>query len=53
MTPGNFKKVLSHKRWVLAYEAEVARELNAQRRRYLRSAGWCVVLALLAMMGAA
>jgi hypothetical protein len=50
---GDLKSALSHKLWLLAYEAEAARELNAQRRRYLRSAGWCVVLALLAVVGAA
>lgn len=48
---GNLKSALKHKRWVLAYDAEFARELNAQRGRYLRSAGWCIVLSLLAAMG--
>ncbi|MDO9092706.1 MAG: hypothetical protein Q8R98_05100 [Rubrivivax sp.] len=39
--------------WRLAYIAEDARERNAQQRRYLRSAAWCLVLALLALVGAA
>ena len=46
-------KALSRKLWTVAYTAEGARERNAQQRRYVRSAAWCFVLALLGAMGQA
>ena len=46
-------KAIGQKLWIAAYTAEEARERNAQQRSYMRSAAWCVVLALLAAVGAA
>jgi hypothetical protein len=43
-------EALSRRLWLAAYTAEAARERNAQRRRYVRSAAWCFVLALLAIV---
>lgn len=44
---------LGRKLWTAAYTAEESRERNAQERRYMRSAAWCVVLALLKAVGQA
>ena len=44
---------LAGKLWLAAYRAEEARERSAQQRRYLRSAAWSVVLALLGVVGQA
>ena len=44
---------LRRKLWLAGYSAEEARERNAQQRRYVRSAAWCLVLAVLAAVGAA
>ena len=46
-------ETLGRRLWLAAYTAEAARERDAQQRRYMRSAAWCVVLALLAAVGAA
>jgi len=40
-------EALSRRLWLAAYTAEMARERNAQQLNYMRSAAWCVVLALL------
>ena len=44
---------LARKLWLVAYRAEEARERSAQQRRYLQSAAWSVVLALLGVVGQA
>lgn len=46
-------KALGRKLWLVACTAEEARARNAQQRKYMRSAAWCVVLALLGLMGEA
>ena len=47
-----FTEALNRRLWAAAYVAEESRERNALQRRYVRSAAWCLVLALLAGVGA-
>jgi hypothetical protein len=51
--PRDLINAIRRKLWLAAYTAEAARERNAQRRRYMRSAAWSVVLALLSVVGEA
>jgi hypothetical protein len=46
-----FVGALTSNLWVTAYVAEEARERNAYQRRYVRSAAWSLLLALLALTG--